>query len=138
MSGTFELDISKFVEKAKGNVDQVIRRAALDIFRRVVIKSPVDTGRFKSNWQVAINSVPTGLAPGSEPGKEKYNTEVAFERINTGLLLAKSGDVLWLVNNLSYARRLEYGWSDQAPKGMVRLTILEWNNAVSKAAQSMR
>ncbi|VEB42983.1 Uncharacterised protein [Chromobacterium violaceum] len=31
----------------------------------------------------------------------------------------------WLVNPMPYAVKLEYGWSKQAPAGMVRLTLAE-------------
>jgi hypothetical protein len=58
--GNFTLDIQRFVNKAKGNVDLVIRKVALDLFQTRHMKSPVDTGRFKGNWQVAINSIPPG------------------------------------------------------------------------------
>jgi len=33
------------------------------------------------------------------------------------------GDIVYLANNLPYAQRLEDGWSQQAPEGMVKLTV---------------
>jgi hypothetical protein len=33
------------------------------------------------------------------------------------------GEIIYLTNSLPYARRLEYGWSKQAPAGMVRITV---------------
>lgn len=45
MSGTFELDIARFVAKAKGDVTLVVRRVSLDIFSRVIMKTPVDSDR---------------------------------------------------------------------------------------------
>jgi hypothetical protein len=44
--GNFELDIQRFVDKANGNINLVVRKVALDLFTRVIMKSPVDTGRF--------------------------------------------------------------------------------------------
>jgi hypothetical protein len=50
------------VEKTKADVNLVHRKVCLDLHKSLVMKSPVDTGRFRANWQVgvgAINSAPT-------------------------------------------------------------------------------
>src|SRR4051812_49190542 len=127
--GTFELDIGRFVAKAKGNIDLVIRKISLDLFKRVIMKSPVDTGRFRGNWQVAIGSIPAGvLAVNDKSGT------VTINRVQAAVLQLKAGDTITLINNLAYARRLEYGYSKQAPAGMVRLTLQEYPLVVTKAA----
>ena len=120
MSGSFEIDIARFVEKAKGNVDLVVRKISLDIFRRVIMKSPVDTGRFKGNWQVAIGSIPAGTL---EINDKSGTATVA--KVTAATLGLHAGQVIYLVNNLAYARALEYGHSKQAPNGMVRVSIEE-------------
>lgn len=149
--GTFDLDIAKFVEKAKGNADLVVRKVTLEMFGKVIEKSPVDTGRFKSNWQAAIGSVPTGTlgtdesVTHDENGKERERgfarsdaaADASFARVNAKALESKAGDVTYMVNNLSYANRLEYGWSGQAPAGMVRLSIAEFNGTVDKVAREV-
>jgi hypothetical protein len=127
--GNFELDISRFVEKAKGNVDIVIRKVSLDLFKRVIITSPVRTGRFKSNWQVAIGSIPGGVY---ETFDGRGSATIA--KATAATLNAKAGDIIYLVNNLHYASRLEYGYSKQAPGGMVRIAVLEYSGVVNKAA----
>lgn len=146
--GNFELDIQKFVDKAKGNVTLVVRKIALDIFKRVIIKSPVGNpdiwkdpssappgyagGRFKSNWQVAIGSIPAGTLEVNDKG------QAALSRVDAAVLRLKAGDIIYLVNNLDYARPLEYlGHSKQAPNGMVRITVLEFPQVVSKAANEV-
>ena len=143
----FELDIARFVEKAKDKADLVVRKVSLEMFKRVIQKSPVDTGRFKSNWQAAIGSVPKGTLGLDDSITHKGGRETdrgaahrfeaagaaSFTRVNQVALNGKAGDVIYLVNNLSYANALEYGHSGQAPSGMVRLSILEWNTVVAKA-----
>jgi hypothetical protein len=130
--GNFTLDIQRFVDKAKGNIDLVVRKIALDMFSRVIMKSPVDTGRFKGNWQVAIGSIP----PGEIELKDKSG-EVVIEKVTAATLNLKAGDIIYLVNNLAYARALEYGWSKQAPSGMVRLTVGEFGAVANQAAASV-
>jgi hypothetical protein len=128
----FALQIAKFVEKAKGNADLVVRKVALDLFSRVITKSPVDTGRFKGNWQVAIGSIPAGTVEINDKAGTATIAKVTAEALNM-----RAGEVIYLVNNLPYARRLEYGHSKQAPAGMVRITIEEFNAAVNKAANEV-
>jgi hypothetical protein len=130
--GTFELDIARFVEKAKGNVDLVVRKVALDMFKRVILKSPVKEGRFRGNWQVAIGSIPAGTLEIND----KAGT-ATIAKVTAATLQLKAGQVITLVNNLAYARRLEYGHSKQAPNGMVRLTVTEFGAVVNKAAADL-
>jgi hypothetical protein len=128
----FTAQIGAFVEKAKGNTELVLRKVALEMFTRVVIKSPVDEGRFKSSWLVAINSVPQGV-----PGTIDKTGAPSFERIQATVPLTKVGDTITMVSNLPYSQKLEYGHSSQAPSGVIRVTIMEWNNVVSNAAQAV-
>jgi hypothetical protein len=38
----------------------------------------------------------------------------------------EAGSIFYLTNNLPYGERLEYGYSKQAPSGMVRITLAEY------------
>jgi hypothetical protein len=127
---TFTLDISRFVEKAKGNVDQVVRKIALTVFQRVIMKSPVDTGRFRGNWQVAIGTMPSGVLAGVDK-----SGGATIQRVAATALNMKAGEVIYLMNNLAYARALEYGHSKQAPNGMVRITVAEFQSIVNRVAK---
>lgn len=125
----FAAQVAAFAQRAKGNADLVVRKIALDMFSRVIQKSPVASGRFKSSWVVAINSIPT-----DDPGTIDKSGDPSIVRVNAAVTELKAGDVITMVSNLSYSRRLEFGWSKQAPAGMVRLTIQEYGPVVSQAA----
>lgn len=43
-----------------------------------------------------------------------------------------------LTNNLPYAERLEYGWSNQAPQGMVRVNVARFNTLLEEEAAKVR
>lgn len=137
----FTAQIAAFIAKANGNADLVFRKIALDMFSRVIQKSPVDTGRFKSNWQVAIGSAPTGTLGGTSTGLSSKLAEVTITGVtdNGGSVIdgLRAGEIIYLVNNLAYARALEYGYSKQAPNGMVRLTLLEYSSVVGVAAAGL-
>lgn len=133
MTDSFVLDIQRFVDKANGNLDLVVRKVALDLFKRVIMKSPVDTGRFRGNWQVAIGGIPAGtLALNDKAGT------ATIAKVTAATMGLRAGQVITLVNNLAYANALEYGHSKQAPNGMVRLTVTEYGAVVNAVAATVR
>lgn len=132
MAGSFALDISKFVNKSHSNVDLVTRKIVFDVMRSVIKKSPVDTGRFKGNWQYGTGEMPTGtLDIHDESGK---GTQV---HLMNKVPQEAAGKLHYIVNNLPYSIRLENGWSSQAPSGMVGLTVSEYQGIVRHAAQEV-
>lgn len=141
---TFTIDLQAFADRTKASLDTVIRKAVMDIARSVIYKSPVGNpdlwkytappgysgGRFRANWLLGVGSPRTEtVAAEDEHGRDTLNA------IASDIRRAQAGGVVYLTNNLPYARRLEYGWSGQAPQGMVRLTVLEWNRFVERAAR---
>lgn len=91
--------------------------------RGVVDKSPVDTGRFRGNWQVVRNPDAASPVPGIDPAGEK--TIADGLRDLDGLVKADPMAAVSIVNPLPYASALEHGHSKQAPRGMVALTAAE-------------
>ena len=53
----------------------------------------------------------------------------------TQAVLGGQGDVFLLTNNLEYIQGLEYGRSGQAPQGMVRVTLEQFEQILRAAAQ---
>lgn len=129
--GSFTLDIQRFAEHAERNATAVIRKIALDVFTRVVMKSPVKTGRFRGNWQVQIGSLPGGVLE-----LDDKSGTATISKITAAVLGLKAGEIIFLANNLPYGRRLEYGYSKQAPAGMVRITLQEFGAIVDNAART--
>ena len=129
MARTFSLDIAAWVVKAGDRADLVVRKVALDLFAKIVLKSPVDTGRFRGHWTAGVNNVPSGLT-----GRLDKTGSATVAAIAGAVGGVKAGDRIYLANNLPYAVRLEYGHSKQAPAGMVRTTIDEFQAAVNRAA----
>jgi hypothetical protein len=124
---SFGADLRRFSAKTEKKMEQAARKIALDAFSEVILKTPVDTGRARGNWQVAIGSVPSGTVEIDD--KEGTATIGAVQAQGMGL---KIGDVIYLANNLPYIERLEEGSSKQAPAGMVRLTQQRWQAIAHK------
>tara|TARA_R110000787_G_scaffold6179_10_gene21989 strand:+ start:229 stop:633 length:405 start_codon:yes stop_codon:yes gene_type:complete len=125
--GSFEADVNKFQRKTVGKMDQIVRKVALELFTRIIYKTPVDTGRARANWQVSIGTPAAGTV---EIDDKSGNATVSQATAKSAGF--KAGDTIYLANNLPYIRRLEEGYSQQAPAGMVALTVQEFA-AVAKS-----
>lgn len=100
---------------------QVGRKVALELFGRVILKTPVDTGRARANWQVTIGTTANGTVEIDD--KSGGATMSAATAASAGF---NAGDTIYLTNNLPYILKLEEGSSQQAPAGMVALTVQEF------------
>lgn len=83
-------------------------------------------GFARASWQGGLNSMPQHELDASLMGAPEVTAVLtASIRKNESIALeAKAGDRIYFVNYAPYIRRLEFGWSQQAPEGMVRVTIL--------------
>ena len=129
----FAENLNKLCASAGEKAEMVVRRTALDLQSQMIERSPVGTGRFRGNWQVGIGAMNTDTGS----GEDKIGSS-AIGRAKTVLDGWKPGQTIILSNSLPYARRLEDGWSQQAPSGMVKLTIQAYGDALQKAVESMR
>jgi hypothetical protein len=131
VAGRFESQLRGFGIHALDKVDKVRRASVLELFKLVVMATPVDTGRLRGNWQTTINS-PAGAATTRDDPSGA--AALAEAMANLGSL----ADVVWFTNNLPYAERIEYeGWSRQAPEGMVRRHLAQWQRIVSAKAAAL-
>lgn len=125
---SFSLDLTRFVEKAKMNADQVVRKVTFDVARGVVMRTPVDTGRARSNWQFGTAAVLNTVDPSGSD---------TISRLQGQIQQTGAGGVTYLSNNLPYIVRLEYGYSSQAPAGMVRTTLTEYQQYIKNAVAQL-
>lgn len=110
------------------NASKLVRRVALAVDAEVVISTPVDTGRARSNWQTELNTAPEGTREAYSEGKEGStvgpNTQAALDQARATVAAHKPGDTVHITNNLPYIGRLNDGWSAQAPSGYVETAVL--------------
>lgn len=133
MSEQFKREFGRLLQRAGDKVDAVVRKAAIDVGTSLVMKSPVDTGRFRGNWQFGIGKVNQDVS--SEVDK---SGAASVGRIVAGVGQWGNYQTMFMTNSLPYAIRLEYGWSQQSPQGMVRITVIEFKAAVRKALRESK
>lgn len=96
----------------------IIRKIAFDILNGVVLKTPVDTGRARGNWQV-------GISKGSEEEVDSRTIAATIADGSSKIATVELGQAIWIFNNVPYIVFLERGSSSQAPQGMVSVTLEE-------------
>lgn len=134
----FKADLKKFAKEVNLDVAKVRRRIALDVFRRVTRKSPVGNpdlwqhpvpgyvgGRFRASWALSDTTPLDYQAP------EKAAVYAAQGPVTA--TFAQPFDTAWVVNSLPYAQALEFGHSQQAPFGMVRIALAEVETEMASA-----
>lgn len=119
--GTFSADIHQFIQQSERKANLALRKIAIDTTERVRLKTPVDTGVLRASWTCRLGSMPSAFN-----GDETANHQFSM------------GDTLYIATDKTYAPMLEYGlypqpggsktvdgYSVQAPRGMVRISIQE-------------
>jgi len=108
--------IKEFVKGTEYDTAAAVKYTARELGIRIVDKMPYRTGRAAAGWSAAgraLNfSVPNSAA--SRSGDSGY-----------GEIMTGSAPRITFVNNVDYVLFLEYGWSAQAPLGMVRISVAE-------------
>lgn len=84
-------------------------------------------GRFRGNWQVTFDRPAVGAI--DRVDKAGTATLAAGREVLAHYDSGEYGSI-WFTNNVPYAQRLEYGWSKQAPAGIVRVVAAEINSEV--------
>lgn len=142
---SFALDVAAFAAKAKKNPETVMRQTSIELFSAIILASPVDTGRFRMNWQAAGASPETGTLTGED--KTGAN---AISKMSSIIIGMTDWRELTLSNNLPYANVIEYGgypgegpnttggYSKQAPQGVVRVNIKRFNTLLAEEAAKLK
>lgn len=86
----------------------------------IIVRTPEKTGQAKSNWNMAIDA--PDLTTRSTEG---LGGAAAIARARATISQFKLGQKVYFTNSLAYIRGLELGRSDQAPAGMVTITLAE-------------
>ena len=139
---SFSSDIKKFAEKAKIGYNDAVNISLLNVSRSIVFMTPVDEGRARGNWFASLSVYPTTTSD----SKAVNMSQVQAVTENA------AGKVFYLTNNLPYIGKLEYGgypnpsggdktingFSTQAPKGMVRISIENFEQGLKESVYKLK
>lgn len=144
---TARTKLFNFGEVARSRLQKAAKATLIEMGERLINRSPVGDpslwkqkywpkgylpGHFINNWQVGIDSIPTGIISAIDPsgnGSRERLSHLGRWQLN---------HTYYFVNNLPYAKRLEHGWSSQAPAGMVGLTRLEFPEIIRNVRAKLK
>lgn len=122
----FSVQLNKAINETREQLLDRQRAAVIQLFSLVVIKTPVDKGGARSNWFCELGAANNG-AVGRAP---ETSGNAALDDIRVTVSQMPLAGQAILFNNLPYIERLEDGYSQQAPAGMVKTSIAEWRRIV--------
>ena len=94
---------------------------AFDVFGTIIRKTPVDTGRARASWYVNVGR----RAKWRSRKDFKIGASIESRSGELAKLLKYPIQMTWITNSQPYIRRLEDGWSKQAPKGTMVMQTLQ-------------
>lgn len=110
-----------------------MRQVSIKLFSAIIKASPVDTGRFRMNWMPSGGTPASGVTDATDK-----SGNIAIGNATGFVLKAADWREFTLTNNLPYAQRLEYGWSQQAPQGFVRVNVSRFQQLINEEANKVK
>lgn len=126
---TFAQQMADAKVTVRADMSQVLRLAIIEAGERLVTRSPIDTGRFSSNWRYGLTT--PDLFTTEKTGERRVHN---LEEMPKDLL----GFRHFITNALPYGPALERGSSKQAPNGFCGLTSVEWPSIVNLAVRRIK
>ena len=136
----FSKRMGKIATDVEVNADKTARKTVLAVDQAVVLSTPVDKGRARSNWVAELDVPFEGELEPYVAGEalglgEAGNASAALAQA-AAVASAYNGNInseVHITNNLPYIQVLNDGSSDQAPANFVEEAVIEGTRAVKDA-----
>jgi HK97 gp10 family phage protein len=122
----FNLKLSNWASKFKGDMDALARQTCQEIAVNVVKDTPVDTGFLRSSWQPSIG------APATSQGNGNPDSKVSIVAANV-----KAGDIFWMTNNAEYGPFVEFGTRRMRGRFFVTRNVKRAKSVVTKLMKEL-
>jgi len=120
-------ELARLARSLPRQLGQVARLSIGRLAQNVIQDTPVRSGALRGAWRAGVNRAPAGTGR-PDPGGQATAREAAAAAAHLNW-----GDTFHLVNRLPYARAVEHGSSQQAPRGMLRLNAARFSQLVDQA-----
>lgn len=141
---SFSDDLNKFTAKTSGRLENIARSIVSKLGQALVFRSPVGDakywkrpapagyvgGHFRANWQYSFGSPMSGEV-------DSVSKQASLDSIKK-VKSSPAFGVHYVVNNTPYSIRIENGWARQAPNGVLKLTVMNFNNFLRESASEAR
>lgn len=130
----FKVPINDTLLRVTTRLQAKAREQTIALFREIVLRTPVETGRTRANWNVSTGKPNYTYGPSRVLSRPM--SQIA------GIRNIPAGITVYMANGAPHIRLLEYGgypdppeqftgktvdgFSSQAPQGMVRISIAKF------------
>lgn len=137
--GDFTKRMGRLGTRIEENADKLVRKTVLAVDQAVVLATPVDKGRARSNWVAELDTAFSGevepYVPGEGGSTGGANSQAAMDQA-ARVAASYDGDrhsEVHITNNLPYIEALNDGHSAQAPADFVGEAVQAGVSAVQGA-----
>jgi hypothetical protein len=124
----FAASVSDWVKESDERMNAVFREATQRVVSAAQSRIPVLTGFARASVRASLSSMPPTVKAPTGGGTASYNPG----DISAVLAGAKIGDTAFIGWTAEYAGALEFGHSQQAPSGFLRVSLEEWPRIVEQ------
>jgi len=133
--GSFSMQLNAFKLKSEKQARLVVQKIAMEAFKRVIYRTPVDLGRLLGNWGVQVGSPYMGYNDTASTTDHAAQAAAIASTVGTW----NGQGSIYLCNNTQYAIPIEYGHSKiKSPQGMVRVTVAEMGGVAQSIANAAK
>ena len=116
----FRGDLERFNRLIERRVAGAAAALGAVMRKNIALATPFDTGRAAASWNASLN----GANLRHQPDEVQFGgREEAAQAGEVNLSGIRMGDDVHISNSLPYIRRLNAGWSQQAPAGFVEQVV---------------
>lgn len=126
---TLAADLKRIASRRNGDINKVAQDALLVMGQRIIVGTPVRDGAARGNWLAAYGAANTS----TDEGMTDRGGNQSIRKLQAEINGFAPGTEFFFTNSLPYMPRLENGWSQQAPVGMVKTNIADWQGVVSRS-----
>ncbi len=123
--------LNEYVEKTNAAPAKAAKSMMLTINRETILQTPVDTGRLVGGWMISTGTPSSKTPPERKTKADETAARSSKIQDNTNKIEAFKSGILWLTNNVRYARIVEFGAGRRVGKFML-------SKAVQIAIQKVR
>lgn len=112
-------------------IDRLGRAVSFECARRLMLATPVDTGRARGNWNLSVGRED----PTDKPERRMPEALSEAQGRVGSVAMGTKGDRVYLTNGVPYIGRLNDGYSRQAPAAFVQQVVQAMRSFVQQVAR---
>jgi len=134
----FASSIDSWVAATKDRMTRVFRESTQRVASLANNGVPVDLGFARASIQASTEEMPSIDPTKDNKAKKVGDLASAFGQVTAVIANARLGQVIYVGWTAAYVLPLEFGHSQQAPSGFVRIAIAQWDHVVARVTEEAK